>query len=133
RLKNRIQADYIVHFPGDDSTKLLRPRLEIYNGNARPWHVTAERGWVNANHAVILLYGEVHVWRNDGKEERELEVITTNLRVLPKTEYAETNNAATIITPSSITNGIGMRANLGIERLELLSKIKSRYEVKSGR
>jgi lipopolysaccharide export system protein LptC len=133
RLKSRLQANYMVHFSDDDSTELVRPRLEIYSGDTKPWQITAERGWVNANHEVILLYGEVYLWRNNSKEERELEMITTDLRVLPKTEYAETDNATTIITPLSITNAIGMRLDLGTDRLELLSRVRSRHEVKSDR
>ncbi len=130
-IKRRLSGEYMRHFADDDSSELLLPRLEIYNGGSKPWYVTAEKGWVSADSELIQLYGEVHIWNNDAKGGRKVEVITEELRAWPQAEYAETDKAASIITPASITHGIGLRAYLGRERLELLNEVKTHYEVKA--
>lgn len=127
-LKNVLYADLVTHYPDDDSTELSNPRLEIYNGKAEPWYVIAERGWVSAGSEVVLLHGEVEIWRLDESGQREFEVLTSELRVLPKEQYAETDDPATITSVTTITKTIGMRANFAHDRLELLKQVRSRYE-----
>ena len=128
-IKNILYADLVTHYPDDDSTELEKPRMEIYNGKSDPWYVIAERGWVSAGSEVVLLHGEVEIWRLDDEGRREFEVLTTELRVLPKEQYAETDNPATITSETTVTNTIGMRANFAHDRLELLKQVKSRHEV----
>lgn len=128
-LKNVLYADLVTHYPDDDSTELSRPRLEIYNGRSEPWYVIAETGWVSSGSEVVLLHGEVEIWRQNDAGLREFEVLTTELRVLPKEQYAETDDPATITSETTVTKTIGMRANFAHDRLELLKQVKSRHEV----
>jgi lipopolysaccharide export system protein LptC len=125
-----LRASRVRHFAADDSTELESPKMEVYNGEAGafPWQVSAERGWVGRGGDVIMLYGHVEIWRLDASGEREIEVVTTGLRVLPADRYAESETPATISTPRSVTRSIGMRANLAHNRLELPNRVRSRYE-----
>jgi lipopolysaccharide export system protein LptC len=129
-LRNVLRSPHVLHFPDDDSTELASPHLEIYNGAAEPWHVVAERGWVSSGSEVVLLHGEVEIWRLDAAGRRVYHVLTSELRVLPKEQYAESDRATTITGPSTVTRAIGMRANFAHDRLELLKRVKSRHEVK---
>lgn len=128
-LANVLYADLVTHFPDDDTTELDRPRMEIYNGRSDPWYVIAERGWVSSGSEVVLLHGEVEIWRLDETGNREFEVITSELRVLPQEQYAETDDPATITSKATISRTIGMRANFAHDRLELLKQVRSRHEV----
>ncbi|MEX2480616.1 MAG: LPS export ABC transporter periplasmic protein LptC [Gammaproteobacteria bacterium] len=132
-LSHILTATRAVHYPDDDSTELASPHLEIYNGAAEPWHVIAERGWISSGNDVVLLHGEVEIWRYDADGERSYQVLTTELRVLPREQYAETDNPTIIVSPSTITHAVGMRANLGHDRLELINRVRSRYEGKPQR
>lgn len=127
-LANILRADRVEHFPDDDSTELASPHLEIYNGHPEPWHVIAERGWVSSGNDVVLLHGEVEIWRLDETGRRIYEVLTSELRVLPKEQYAETDSPATIVGPSTVTRAIGMRANFSHSRLELINRVRSKYD-----
>jgi lipopolysaccharide export system protein LptC len=129
-LRNILRADLVLHYPDDDSTELARPRMEIYNGGSEPWRVIAERGWVSSGSEVVLLHGQVEIWRVDQSGAREFEVFTSELRVLPKEQYAETDDPATIKNSTTTTTTIGMRANFSHDRLELLQRVRSRHEVK---
>ncbi len=134
KVKSRLRAEYMEHFAEDDSTTLTKPRLEVYNDHhPHPWHVSAEKGWIGKDSELIRLTGDVHVWRIGEDATREIEIIAEDLRVFPKNDYAETENAATIITPTSTTSGMGMRANFIFNRVELLQKVKTRYEKKPSR
>lgn len=128
QLKNILRADHVEHFPDDDSTELASPHLEIYNGPGEPWHVVAERGWISSGNDVVLLHGEVEIWRLGAGGRRSYEVLTTELRVLPREQYAETDNPTIIVGPSTVTHSKGMRANFSHSRLELVNRVRSRYE-----
>ena len=127
-LRNILRATLVEHFPDDDSTELASPHLEIYNGAEQPWHVIAERGWISSGNDVVLLRGDVEIWRLDEGGRRAYEVITTELRVLPREQYAETDNPTIIVGADSVTHAVGMRANFAHSRLELVQRVRSRYE-----
>jgi lipopolysaccharide export system protein LptC len=129
QVANVLRAQRLVHFPDDDSTELASPHLEIYNGAVEPWHVVAERGWVSSGNEVVLLHGPVEIWRQNKAGERVYQVLTSELRVLPKEQYAESANPTTIIAPATVSHSVGMRANFAHERLELLNQVRARHEV----
>jgi lipopolysaccharide export system protein LptC len=126
-LDNKLQAEFMVHYLDDDSSELVRPRLELYNDSRPPWIVVAERGWVSAGNEVILLYGPVEIWRNHADGEREVEVLTTNLRILADEDYAESDYPTTIRSRTTTTHAVGMRARFGKGHLELLERVRSRH------
>jgi lipopolysaccharide export system protein LptC len=126
-VKTRLYADRMFHYPDDDSTRLTRPRIEILE-DGPPWYAAAETGFVDAKGEVVLLRGEVRIWRNDAAGGRAIEIITTRMRVLPTTRYAETDDPVTLVTPESVTHAVGMRGDLRFNRLELLEQVRTRYE-----
>lgn len=128
-VRNVLYAELVLHYPDDDSTELTKPRLEIYNGRATPWYVIAETGWISAGNEVVLLHGEVEIWREGDEGQRTLEILTRELTVLPEEKYAETDEPATINSPTSVTTSIGMRANFAHDRLELLERVRSHHEM----
>ena len=76
----------------------------------------------------MLLLGEVEIWREGESGQRELEILTQDLRVLPETQYGETDKPVVIRTPNSESKSVGMRAYLEKRRLELLSQVTTTYE-----
>lgn len=130
RPRRRLQAVHMAHFPDTDTSELEQPYLVLYRPAGPPWHVKSERGWVSASGDVMLLLGRVHIWRNNDDGERDVDVRTRDLRVLPDSEYGETDKHAVIRTPSSESHGVGMRAFLNESRIELLSEVRTLYEKK---
>ena len=132
-LKNVLDAELVEHFPKDDSMELLRPYLKIYNSSDEPWHIRSETGWVSSGNEVILLHGEVEIWKLGKNRERILQALTTELRILPDQEYAETDNTAIIIGPSSVTHALGFRANFSLNHLELIERVRTKHSKKNVR
>lgn len=129
--KNRITAEYMAHYPDDDTTELRQPRMEIFQESKPPINVRSDKGWVTSNNEVILLSGNVYLHQNDAAGNLELEVIADDARVLVKEDYAETDNSATLIRKRMVTNSVGMRAYLAEQRLEFLSNVHTTIEPKN--
>ena len=121
--KNRLQAERLVHFPDTDTHELTAPYIQVFRDRGNPWHIESERGWVSATGEVVLLLGRVHAWRDDEAGERELDMRTRDLRILTKTDYAETDKPVVIRNRHGESRGIGMRAFMEDDRIELLARV----------
>jgi LPS export ABC transporter protein LptC len=124
--KNRLQAEFMAHFAYDDSSEFDKPEVELYRTEGSPWHVVAERAWVNGAGDVMILYGEVTIWR-DNDDGSRLELQTRDLKVLLDNEYAETDHPVTLRDKVSVIDAIGMRADFSRSRIEFLDEVKSRH------
>jgi lipopolysaccharide export system protein LptC len=125
--RRRVTADYMAHFPDTDTHELSNPQMVLYRESKTPWYIRSERGWISSNREVMLLLGKVHIWRDNAAGERQLDIRTEDLRVLPNSDYGETDRPVVISTPTSESRGVGMRAFLGKSRLELLSEVHTVY------
>ena len=120
----RIEASY-MSYHADQTVELAQPRYTLFRPDGEPWHIRSERGHVSADGTVVWLLGNVDVWRNDGDGARDLDIWSEHLKVLPDTEYAETEEPVTIRTPGSMSTGVGMRAYLGESRFQLISQVRT--------
>ena len=121
--KNKLYADYMAHYPDDNTIELINPRLDIFRSDKPPTTITAEKGWVTEDNEVILLSGEARLIQLDAEGVRELEIITSDVRVLMDQEYAETDKPATIFVKTTTIKSTGMKAYLDENRLELLNNV----------
>ncbi len=132
--KAKLEADLMKHYPLDGSVELESPVMEIYNEDqVMPWHVTGERGWLSGDGEKLLLYGKVYIWRDEvenGQPEikKEIELITTDLKILLKEEYAETPNFVMIISGQSKVTAVGLQANFLTRNLKLLKDVRGHYD-----
>jgi lipopolysaccharide export system protein LptC len=129
--KQRLHAEHMAYYRGEDTTELVRPKLEIYRHGRPPLNVAAEKGWVTSGNEVILLSGRVDMWEEKPSGERAFEVVTSDVRVLVDREYAETDQPATITGRGAIINAIGARAYFQDSRIELLSQVHARIQPQS--
>lgn len=128
--KNRITAEYMAHYPDDDTTELHQPRMEIFQETKPPINVRSDKGWVTSNNEVILLSGNVYLYQNDDVGNKIVEVIAEDARVLVNEDYAETDNAATVIRRHTVTNSTGMRAYMREQRMEFLNNVHTTIEAR---
>ncbi len=130
-VRTILYADLVEHFPSDDSMDLQQPYLQLYNTAGQPWHIKSETGWVSSGNEVILLHGEVEIWRLDSEQKRIIQALTSELRVLPDDEYAESNEPSIIVHPSAVTHSVGLRANFSHNHLELVREVRSKHKNKT--
>ena len=128
RPRQRIEAAYMAHFPETGTREFTRPKLVMFRDDGPPWQALAEQGWLSASGDVMLLQGEVFIWRNSREGKPRIEIETRDVRVLPATDYGETDKAVVITTRHTRSRGVGMRAWLEKGQLELLSRVHTVFD-----
>lgn len=120
-LKNKLQAVYMAHYPKNDTTELYNPEMKIFRVGNVPLFIKAEKGWVTDENEIVLLQGKVRMWEVNEDGVTDMQVDTTNVKVLLVEEYAETDQYATIVSRGSTITGTGIRAHFKDSRLEVLN------------
>ena len=123
--KNKLSADFLAHYPHNDSTELVQPRMEIFREDKLPLYINAETGRLTGDDDTILLQGAVEMREYDDAGSPVLEVNTSQVKVLLDEEYAETDKFATIVTNTAVITGTGIRAYLPESRLEIVKHEKT--------
>lgn len=121
--KNILNADYMAHYPDSDTTELTNPRLEVFRDHKQPVNIIADKGWVTDGNEVILLSGKVRLWEEDAEGNIRMEITSTDVKILPELEYAETEKPATLTRGRITVNTTGMRAWMKESRIEFLNNV----------
>lgn len=131
KLKSKLVAEEMTHYSDYWATHTKKPVIQFINEKTPPWIVGAETGIMSKDGKQLQLNGKVTVNRDQGEKVRRLIINTSNVMVNPETSYAETKDWAELISPPNITTGTGMKMTFKEPiHLELLSKVKGKYETK---
>lgn len=131
KLKSKLVADEMKHYLGYWATYLQKPVIQFVNAETPPWIIAGETGVLSNDGKQLQLNGKVTVNRAKGETAKQLIINTTNVLVSPETSFAETKEWAELISPPNITTGTGMKLTYKEPiHLELLSKVKGKYETK---
>ncbi len=126
---NKIFAEQMSHFSDDGTIEMIKPVMTVYNKNTPPWVIISDSGYLSSDRKDLFLNGKVFISREKAPGIGSITVNTTNLRVKPKINYAETDDWAELIAPPSRVTGIGMKAYFQQPiHLEFLSKVRSKHE-----
>lgn len=128
RPGRELRAVRMVHFADSDTQELTDPRLCFRLDQPKPWCVVADHGWVSSDRETVRLTGDVHLWQRDGRGGSALDVYTRDVTVLPTPEEAHTEAHARIVGPWGESEGVGMLARLAKSQLQLLSRVRTRYD-----
>jgi len=124
RPANRLRAETLRHYTDDDTTELQQPHLTVYRDDSPPWEVDAEQAWVSADGSLVLLSGEVLIEREGNADSRPMRILTSELRVQPDQDYAETDEKVRVVSESDWLDAVGMQAWLRPpSRLKFLSQV----------
>lgn len=124
KLKNKLIAEKVTHY-NDDTTHSIKPVMYFYNDKTPPWVVKSETGILSADGKDMFLNGKAVVSRAKAEKTKELIINTSNLRVKPETNDAETDEWAELLSPPNVTTGTGMKmVFVSPVHLELLANVK---------
>ena len=125
---HRLRAQNLQHYTDDETTELQQPQLTVFQDSAPPWEVNAERAWMSADGSLVLLSGEVLIEREGDGNNRPMRIVTRDLRVQPREDYAETDEKVRVESDSDWLDAVGMQAWLRPpSRLKFLSQVKGYY------
>lgn len=130
--RNRLTAAYMAHYPEENITELLKLEMELFREDKPPLYIIAEQGRRRGNSDTIVLSGPVKIREYDDAGAAVLEVDTADVRVFLDEEYAETDQRATIVRGGTVVTGIGLRAFLPQDRLEIIEHEKTVFDAAPG-
>ena len=110
------------HFPNDDSLEFKSPKMKIHEKKGLPWNVVSDSAWVNSDRSLVILNGEVYIWRMDLEGNKQYEILTSDLTIKPLEKFAHTTKAARITTQGIVTNTVGLKLFLRKEESNCLKE-----------
>jgi lipopolysaccharide export system protein LptC len=132
-LKKKVLADEMIHYNDDGTTHMIVPIMTFINANKimPPWVVKSETGVLSSDGKDLSLNGKVIIDRIKAQGVSPLRINTSELKVKPEINYAETVEWAELISELNITTGIGMNLTFTDPvHIQLLANVKGSYEKK---
>jgi lipopolysaccharide export system protein LptC len=128
--KELLFAETMTHYQDDDRTDMNRPVMTLYKENKPPWVIRADTGTALTGGITIFMNGNVRITRvNDAGET--VEIITRNVRYVPDTQYADTTEHVTILSPNDQLDGNGMKVHFEPElNANILANVRRKHEMR---
>lgn len=123
-----LSADRMVHYPDDDSTELLRPRVVQTRPNEARMTVSAERGAISRDGDDIFLYDNVLLVRAADRERPEARMTTSFLQVVRDRSLVRTDRDVVIHEDRRTLAGRGMKYDNEAQMLQLMSHVRGVFE-----
>lgn len=123
RVKYRLTAPYLTHFPDDDSSELKSPTLIHYRPNAPALTLSGQNAKVSSKGQTIFLWDDVKAVRAATPERPELVARMPDLTVRPDDGIAFTQSPVVITEDKSWVKGVGMHLDNNTSTFELQSQV----------
>jgi len=113
----------------DGSIFVATPKYEIIDNSHNLWKGHADSAWVNKDGSIMKFEGRVQMRRQSTATVTPVELVTSDLTVTtektasPPKKTLETAALATITDPNHVVHGVGMKADMGMKVVELLSDV----------
>lgn len=122
-----LSAKQLRHYPDHDSTELDSPRLTMLNKVNPPVHMDGMRGNVSSRGDEVIFRDDVSVLREAVGDQSAMTLRTEYLRVLPNQDWANTDQAVTIVDAYTTVHAIGLEMDNKTRILKLLSQVRSEH------
>lgn len=117
----------MVRFADDETSEITEPDLDYHDPAGPPWHVTGDRGTLDADGDRLDLEGDVQVTRFDPGEKPIL-LVTPVLTVFIGPGIAETDAPVDITGPGWTGTAVGMTARLNEGQVDFHHDFRGRHE-----
>lgn len=124
-----MSAQQIVHYPDDDSTHVVEPRLTSLSANQPSIYTSARTGEISSGGDEVILRGGVRLVRAATATQSEMVFATDYLRVLPDRDLADTNRPVSVTDAHNIIHAVGMRFDNKTRTVQLLAQVNSQHEI----
>ncbi|MDE2279752.1 MAG: LPS export ABC transporter periplasmic protein LptC [Xanthomonadaceae bacterium] len=129
QLAFRMHAPQLERREGDDSLYIDSPvfNLASKKPGVPDWHGQSLYGWVDKSGSLIKLQGPVTMHRPPYADTAATDLVTSDVTVWPKENRMVTAAPAQMTQGASRMSGVGMRANLNDNHLELLDNVHATF------
>ena len=123
-----LSAAKMIHYPDDDTTELIEPRVVQQKAGDARMTVSAARGQVSRDGEEIFLYDNVLLVRDAAAERPEARLSTSFLHVVQDRSLARTDRDVFMQEGARSLSGRGMEYDYGSGRLQLLANVRGQFE-----
>jgi lipopolysaccharide export system protein LptC len=127
-LEATLAAAKMIHYPDDDSTELVAPRMVQSRPDEPRLTVSAERGALSRSGDEVFLYENVLLVREAGPARPETRMRTTFLHVIGAKSLVRTDREVTVSEPDRSISGRGMEYHNDTGQLYLRERVRGRFE-----
>lgn len=125
-----LSAARMLHYPDDESTEVVAPRLVQRHDRAPPIVIRADRGTIAKSGAEATFHGNVVMVREAGPGNNELRAQTEYLQIVPDRDLARTDQAVVITEGRSRLAGVGMEFNNKTRQFVLQSQVRGTFDAR---
>ena len=123
----RMEAKRLEHFPDDDSTEFVLPKLVSLDPEKPLVTLRALRGNSTSQGLETHLHDEVVLTRAGDKGQPSLTVESDYVLLLSEEDVARTNRPVRITYGDSTLTGVGMEFNNGSRQLDVKSQVRGTW------
>jgi lipopolysaccharide export system protein LptC len=127
RVKYRLTAPHMNHFPDDDSSELKKPILVHYRPDAPEVTVSGNNARVTSKGQVIFLWDDVRVVRAASADRPAAVARMPDLTAQPDDGTAFTQSPVEITEDKSWVKGVGMNLDNNASTFVLQSQVTGLY------
>ena len=114
----------VQHNPKDDSISLQQPYFQLFQDGVTTWEIKALSGTAyNRGHKIDLQHRVTMI-----NQSKQSSLKTPQLFIYPDKKRANTEQTVTLQNPNSVTQAIGMEADLNTKHITLLDQVRVQYE-----
>jgi len=122
-----LSAARMIHYPDDDTTDLVAPRVVQSKPREARMTVSAERGTLSRSGEEVFLYDNVQLVREATGGQPEARMTTSFLHVVRDRSLARTDRDVLIVEDQRSLEGRGMEYNYDSGQLFLHSNVRGRF------
>lgn len=123
RVKYRLTAPYMMHFPDDDSSELKSPTLIHYRPDAAALTLSGKNALVTSKGQTVFLWDDVKAVRAATPARPEMVARMPDLTVQPDDGIAFTGSPVVITEDKSWVKGVGMHLDNKTSTFVLQSQV----------
>lgn len=127
--QDQLFSPQIVHYAAGDIANVTTPHIVIFSDNGnQPWNITANNGQAQNGIDTVLLWNNVRMVQAAGPTNAAMTITTSSITIFPHQQYAQTQQAVTLVQPSGTASAIGLHAYLETGVMDLLTQARGQYQ-----
>jgi lipopolysaccharide export system protein LptC len=130
--ESMLSAAKMIHYPDDDSTELVEPRLVQTKPDEPRMTVRAERGALSRDGDEVFLWDSVLLTREADRGRAQARLTTSFLHVVRDKSLALTDREVNMEEGTRSLAGRGMEYNYDTGQMILRGNVRGRFEPKAG-
>ena len=122
-----VSGILLTHLPIDDSADIDKPFVRQLTPQQPALDMHATHAHISDNNSRVQLNGNVIIDRPAGGQVQNMHLTTEALTVFPDSEEMQTDLPVVFTLGRSVMTGVGMKANNGTGRVEVMHNVHITY------